>query len=47
MKFSFDNTSIIIDGERKFLTSGEFPYFRVSKSDWSRRLDLFIECGGN
>lgn len=47
MKFSFDNTSIIIDGERKFLISGEFPYFRVSKSDWSRRLDLFIECGGN
>ncbi|MEA4890132.1 MAG: beta-galactosidase [Clostridiaceae bacterium] len=30
-----------------FLVSGEFHYFRVPQEDWSRRLDLFIEAGGN
>ena len=47
MKLSFDKTSLLIDGERRFLISGEFPYLRVPKSDWARRLDLFVECGGN
>lgn len=47
MKLAFDKTSLLIDEERKFLISGEFPYFRVPKSDWGHRLDLFIECGGN
>ena len=47
MKLSFDKTSLLINGERRFLISGEFPYFRVPKSDWAHRLDLFVECGGN
>lgn len=47
MQLSFDKTGLLVDGVREFLISGEFPYFRVPKSDWSRRLDLFVECGGN
>lgn len=47
MKIEFDKSSFIINGERKFFVSGEFPYFRVPKADWDRRLDLFIEAGGN
>lgn len=46
-KFKFDKQSFIINGERKFLISGEFQYYRVPKHDWERRLDIFIEGGGN
>lgn len=43
----FDASSVMINGERKFLISGEIPYFRVPKSDWADRLDAFIKAGGN
>lgn len=33
MKIEFDKSSFIINGERKFFVSGEFPYFRVPKAD--------------
>lgn len=39
--------SYIIDGERRFLISGEFHYFRVPQADWRRRLELWKESGGN
>lgn len=47
MEFKFDKKSFIIDGERKFFISGEFPYFRVPKKDWDVRLEKFKEAGGN
>ena len=47
MKIKFDKKSYIIDGERKFFISGEFPYFRVPKKDWDTRLAKFKEAGGN
>lgn len=47
MKIEFDKKSYIINGERKFLISGEFPYFRIPKKDWATRLDAFIESSGN
>nr|WP_167859077.1 beta-galactosidase [Paenibacillus cymbidii] len=36
-----------IDGQPRFLVSGEFHYFRVPAADWERRLKLFKETGGN
>ena len=47
MKISFDSQSILIDGRREFLVSGEFHYFRVPPEDWRRRMELFKEAGGN
>ncbi|MBO5215341.1 MAG: beta-galactosidase [Clostridia bacterium] len=47
MKVQFDEKSFLINGQRKFLVSGEFPYFRVPKADWARRLKLFAQSGGN
>jgi len=44
---TWDKDGYIIDGEPAFLISGEFQYFRVPKEDWSKRLDLLIEAGGN
>ena len=46
-KISFDKTSIQIDGKESFLISGEFPYFRIPRSDWRRRMELFRDAGGN
>ena len=46
-RLEFDGTSVIIDGRRQFLVSGEFHYFRVPKADWARRLELLKEAGGN
>lgn len=43
----WDRFSYRIDGRRQFLISGEFHYFRVPKTDWKRRLELFKEAGGN
>ena len=43
----WDKHSYIINGERKFLVSGEIHYFRVPKSDWEKRLLLLKEAGGN
>ena len=47
MKITFDSQSILIDGRREFLVSGEFHYFRVPPEDWRRRMELLKEAGGN
>ena len=44
---TFDSKSLMLDGKRFFLISGEFHYFRVPQSDWRRRMRLFKEIGGN
>jgi len=45
--FAWDKTSYSIDGERRFLVSGEVQYFRVPKPDWEKRLTLLQQAGGN
>ena len=47
MNLSYDRKSLIVNGERKYFISGEFHYFRVPKSDWERRMKLFLSTGGN
>ena len=47
MKFSFDSRSLLFDGRREFLWSGEMHYFRVPAADWRRRMRLWKEAGGN
>ncbi len=44
---SFNHRSYLIDGQPIYLHSGEFHYFRVPKSDWRRRMELFKQAGGN
>lgn len=44
---AWDEKSYILSGERKFLVSGEFHYFRVPTADWATRLRLFKQAGGN
>lgn len=44
---TFDEKGFQIDGQDSYLVSGEFPYFRVPKNEWKRRMQLFIEAGGN
>lgn len=44
---SFDNTGFEINGQEAYLVSGEFPYFRVPREDWKRRMQLFKDTGGN
>ena len=44
---SWNKDGYSINGKPDFLISGEFQYFRVPKNDWSKRLDLLIEAGGN
>lgn len=46
-QLTWDHKSYIFNGERKFLVSGEFHYFRVPKQDWEERLILLKEAGGN
>ena len=43
----FDTVSYRINGKPTYLYSGEFHYFRVPKADWRRRMELFLEAGGN
>ncbi len=43
----FDTVCYRVNGNPTFLYSGEFHYFRVPKSDWRRRMDLFQAAGGN
>ncbi len=43
----FNNLSYVKDGKPFYLISGEFHYFRVPKSDWKRRMELFKQAGGN
>ncbi len=47
MKFSFDAQSVLFDGRREFLFSGEMHYFRVPRADWRRRMRLWKDVGGN
>ena len=47
MKLSFDSKSLLFDGRREFLYSGEIHYFRVPAADWRRRMRLLKEAGGN
>ncbi|MGE5224955.1 MAG: beta-galactosidase [Omnitrophica WOR_2 bacterium] len=44
---TFDHQSFKIDGNPVYLNSGEFHYFRVPRSDWRRRMQLFKQAGGN
>jgi beta-galactosidase len=44
---SFTPDCYRIDGKPGYLVCGEFHYFRVPKSDWQRRMQLFKEAGGN
>lgn len=44
---TWDHRSYLNNGKRFFLVSGEFHYFRVPPQDWRRRLELFLETGGN
>ncbi len=46
-KVAWDRHSYLFDGQRRFLVSGEFHYFRVPKEDWRRRLRLWKDAGGN
>ena len=43
----WDETSLLIDGKREFLISGEFHYFRVPKEAWRTRLRQLKAIGGN
>jgi beta-galactosidase len=43
----FSQTAYIKDGRLFYLNSGEFPYFRVPKSDWKSRMELLKKAGGN
>ncbi len=47
MKLSFDSRSLLFNGRREFLYSGEIHYFRVPAADWRRRMRLWKEAGGN
>ena len=47
MSIEIKGRSYIIDGEEKFLISGEFHYFRVPQKDWKTRLIQLREMGGN
>ena len=47
MKLSFDSRSLLFDGRREFLWSGEMHYFRGPAADWRRRMRLWKEAGGN
>ncbi|MBE0698791.1 MAG: beta-galactosidase, partial [Anaerolineaceae bacterium] len=46
-QITFTSQCYWIDGQPTYLLSGEFHYFRVPKSDWRRRMQLFKEAGGN
>ena len=43
----FTPLALEIDGRESFLVSGEMHYFRVPRSAWRRRMELFKEAGGN
>ena len=44
---TYDRQSVLVDGKRTYLVSGEFHYFRVPKAEWRRRLELLKAAGGN
>lgn len=43
----YKNKKFYENSQEVFLISGEFPYFRVPRNDWERRLKIFKEHGGN
>lgn len=47
MQLKITEDAFYIDGRRSLLMSAEIPYFRVPKSDWKRRMQLWKEAGGN
>lgn len=47
VRLGFDATSLMVNGKRTFLVSGEFHYFRVPQAEWKRRLALLKAAGGN
>lgn len=47
MQFKITEDAFYIDGKRALLMSAEIPYFKVPKSDWKRRMQLWKESGGN
>jgi len=44
---TFDPLCFRVEGKPVYLNSGEMHYFRAPKSDWSRRMQLLSEAGGN
>lgn len=42
----WDERGYTVNGERQFLISGEFHYFRVPYEEWEKRLLLLKEAGG-
>ncbi|MBN1249133.1 MAG: beta-galactosidase [Anaerolineae bacterium] len=44
---TFNPTCYQIGNQPVYLNSGEFHYFRVSRTDWRRRMELLKEAGGN
>lgn len=46
-QITVDTNGYYIDGERQFLISGEFHYFRVPHEAWRERLTLLKEQGAN
>ena len=47
MQTDFNSNCFVENGAPGYLSSGEFHYFRVPHSDWSTRMRLFKEMGGN
>ncbi len=47
MRLDIDKDGFVMDGQRRFLFSGEFHYFRVPETDWRTRLRLWKEADGN
>lgn len=47
MAIEIRNNAYFINGEEQFLISAEFPYFRVPREDWEKRLIQFKEMHGN
>jgi len=43
----FDDKSLIINGERIFIYSGAFHYFRCPEELWSKRFQTIKEAGFN
>lgn len=46
-KLTFDHKNYYLDGQKCYLNSGEFHYFRVPREEWSRRMKLLRESGAN
>jgi beta-galactosidase len=47
LKITYDSKSFLIDGERKFILSGEVHYFRLPQTEWKTALNEIKNCGLN